>query len=85
MAPGWKVDWACPVDKVRHVTSRWAGTRHIFLALTPQGEPGADGAAGKEVSSCWACGGAAACPSPRPDPSLFIHEQFCVRRLSLGR
>lgn len=41
--------------EVRHMASSWFGTYHIFIVLTPQGEPGADGAAGKEVPLCWAC------------------------------
>lgn len=55
MAPWWNGVWACPVGKVRHVTSSWVGACHIFIALTPQGEPGADGAAGKEVPLRWVC------------------------------
>lgn len=43
------------MGKVRHVTSSEVGIHHIFIALTSQGEPGADGAAGKEVLLSWAC------------------------------
>lgn len=72
MAPWWNGGWACLVGKVRQ-----AGLALIVFPLlsTPQGEPGADGAAGKEVPMCWLLLFSWGCfflLFPCPDPSLFI-------------
>lgn len=64
------------------------GAHHISLALTPEGEPGADGAAGKEVLLGWACpvpvGMLLLAPRLSPTPlGSFSNRSLC--RLSLDR
>ena len=73
MTHWWNGGWACWVGKVKCRTSSWVGTYHIFIALTSQGEPGADGASGKEVPLVLTCP-SPACSRPGLAPSSFTQS-----------
>lgn len=74
------VEWglACWAGRAKRVTSSWIGTHHVLIALTSQGEPGADGAAGKEVPFVLTCpfpvGVRLRAPGLAPPRPLSVHS-----------